>query len=267
MNTRHIYAIFLRQVYLIRGNFTRLLQIFVWMTIDIILWGFTSKYFTDISGEGIDLIPVLLGAVLLWNFLVQVMQGISASFLEDAWSRNFMNIFASPLRISEYVGGLVLVGITRSIMALCGMLLLASLFFGFSVLVYGAWLALFLFVLFLFGIALGIIGISIVLRLGPSAEWFVWPIPAIISPFVGVIYPLSTLPQWMQCVGYLLPPSYVFSGVRALIEGGGISIFSLVMSAVLAVAYIALAYLIFASVYRKAIRTGIIARYSAENII
>ena len=29
------------------------------------------------------------------------------------------------------------------------------------------------------------------LRLGPAAEWFIWPIPALISPFAGVFYPLT----------------------------------------------------------------------------
>ena len=37
-------------------------------------------------------------------------------------------------------------------------------------------------------------------------EWFVWPIPALLSPFAGVFYPLSTLPHWMQVIAHLLPP-------------------------------------------------------------
>ena len=53
--------------------------------------------------------------------------------------------------------------------------------FGFSITLYGLLIVPFLLILFLTGIALGIIGIAFVLRFGPSAEWFIWPLPAIIT--------------------------------------------------------------------------------------
>lgn len=267
MDFKRIYAIFLRQIYLIRSTGTRFIQIFIWIVVDITLWGFISKFLAGATGSGFNFVSVFIGAVLLWDFSTQVMQGVTMLFFEDVWSRNFLNIFASPLRISEYVSGLVVVSIGRSILALVVMLLLASLAFGFSMIVYGAFLALFVLVLFLFGIALGLIGISIVLRWGPSAEWFIWPIPALLSPFVGVFYPLTVLPLWMQHIGWLLPPSYVFAGVRALIEGGTLSVPALLGGLALAALYIILAYLLFLWVYRKAITTGLIARYSAETVV
>lgn len=261
-----MYAIVLRQIYLVRDNATRFFQMFIWITVDITLWGFISRYLTGVSGSGLSFIPLFLGAVLLWDFLIQTMQGITMSFFEDVWSRNFLNVFASPLRISEYVSGLVLTGIGRSVLALAVMLVLASLAFGLSLFIYGASLALFLIILILFGIALGIFGISIVLRLGPSAEWFVWPIPALLSPFVGVFYPITTLPTWMQYIGRILPPSYVFAGIRSIVAGGEFSAATLIGGIVLSLVYIVIAYCVFVLVYRKAIRTGLIARYSAESV-
>ncbi len=104
------------------------------------------------------------------------------------------------------------------------MFILASLIFGLSFSIYGLMLFPFLLVLFIFGIALGVTGCAVVLRLGPASEWFIWPIPALLSPFVGVLYPLSTLPDWMRLFSWLLPPSYVFDGMRSTISGGAISI-------------------------------------------
>jgi ABC-2 type transport system permease protein len=266
MNFKRIYAIFLRQVYLIRGAATRSIQIFIWIIVDIVLWGFISEYLTGITGGGFNFMSVFLGAVLLWDFLSQVMQGTTMSFFEDVWARNFLNIFASPLKISEYITGLAATAVIRGLVSLAVMLLLATLVFGLSTLIYGASLALFLLILFLFGIALGIFGVSLVLRLGPAAEWFVWPIPAFLSPFVGVFYPLSVLPEWMQFIGRLLPPSYVFDGIRTVIAGGEVPGADLLYGIALALAFIVLAYLFFVMVYRRAVRTGLIARYSAENL-
>jgi ABC-2 type transport system permease protein len=266
MQVRRTFAIVLRQFYLIRGSISRLLPMFVWVAIDIVLWGFITKYLNSVASPGFSFVPVLLGAVLMWDFFTRVMQGVTMAFFEDVWSRNFLNIFASPISIPEYLAGLVLSSIATSSIGLVVMLLLSSVGFGLSLLSYGALLAPFLLVLFVFGIALGIVGCAIVLRLGPSAEWFVWPIPGLISPFAGVFYPVSTLPAWMRALSRVLPPSYIFEGMRAIVLGGQASLASLVAGAALAVLYLVGACVLFGYVYRQAVRTGLIARYSAESV-
>lgn len=266
MNFSRVSAIVLRQFYLIRGSFSRVLPLFAWVGIDIVLWGFITKYLNSVSESGFNFVPVLLGAVLLWDFFMRVMQGVTMAFFEDVWSRNFLNFFATPLSMSEYVSGLVITSVVTSSVGLLVMLLLAILVFGLSFFSYGLVLIPFLLILFMFGIALGIFACALVLRLGPSAEWFVWPIPALISPFAGVFYPLSTLPQWMQTISYLLPPAYVFESVRAIVSGRTYPGIYLIAGMGLDVLYILLAYLFFSRTYRHAVRTGLIARYSAESV-
>jgi ABC-2 type transport system permease protein len=266
MRPSRAYAIALRHFYLLRGSVARVLPLFAWVAIDMVLWGFMSRYLNSVSAPGHDFVHTLLGAVLLWDFFTRVMQGVTMVFFEDVWSRNFLNVFATPLSISEYIGGLVLSGIATSAVGLAVMLLLASSVFGLSFAAYGVMFVPFLLVLFLFGIAIGIFGCAIVLRLGPASEWFVWPIPALISPFAGVFYPLATLPPWMQAVARLLPPSYVFEGMRTLVSGGAFSGTALLWGASLAVVQIVLASAFFSRVHRYAVRTGLIARYSAESV-
>jgi len=261
-----VLAIVLRQLYLMRGSPARVLPLFAWVAIDIVLWGYITRYLNSVANARIDFVSVLLGAVLLWDFFARVMQGVTTTFLEDVWSRNFLNLFATPLSISEYVSGLVVSSILTSVIGLAVMLLLATAAFGLSFLSYGVLLIAFLLVLFLFGIALGIFASAVVLRLGPASEWFVWPVPALISPFAGVFYPVATLPAWMQGLAHLLPPSYVFEGMRSIVGGGGSSALSLLGGAALALVYIALAYALFARVHRHAVRTGLLARYSAETV-
>ena len=103
----------------------------------------------------------------------------------------------------------------------------------------------FLLVLFLFGIALGVLASAMVLRLGPASEWLVWPIPALLSPFVGVFYPLSTLPAWMRAVGHLLPPSYVFENMRSWSPATATRAAALLTGIALALLYILLAAWLF----------------------
>ena len=266
MSGDRVYAIILRQLYLIRGSFSRVFPLFAWVAVDMVLWGFLTRYLNTVAAPGFNFVPALLGAVLLWDFFIRIMQGVTMAFFEDVWSRNFLNIFATPLLISEYVCGLVLSSILTSIIGLVAMLFIATTFFKLSFFVYGLAIMPFLLVLFLFGISLGIFGCGLVLRFGPSAEWFIWPLPALISPFAAVLYPVSTLPVWMRVISRLLAPSYVFEGLRTVISGGRVSWITLMHGAMLAVGYVLLAYWFFSRIYRYALRTGLIARYSAESL-
>jgi ABC-2 type transport system permease protein len=265
MNFTRAYAIFLRYFYLLRSSPQRIFSILVWATLDLVMWGFLAKYLTSIGYAGINFTSTFLGALILWSFLVRAQQGISTPVLEDTWSRNLLNYFASPLRVSEYVSGLLFTSIFTALLGFVIILVIALVFFGYSIFQLGVMLVPFLLVLFLFGVTLGLFAIGMILRYGPSAEWFVWPIPAVIQPFCGVLYPIAVLPAWMQGVGHLLPPMYVFEGMReALLEGKfSFSTFSIGM--ILTVLYLGVAYVFFVYVHRQAIRNGNISRFGAEN--
>src|SRR5689334_2402125 len=103
MRFGRIAAIVLRQLYLLRGSPARVLPLFIWVVIDVVLWGFITRYLNAISASGFNFVPALLGAVLLWDFFCRVMYGVTTAFFEDVWSRNFLNLFATPLSIREYV--------------------------------------------------------------------------------------------------------------------------------------------------------------------
>lgn len=265
MSLRPVLGLVLRQFYLMRGSPTRILPMFAWVAIDIVLWGFISRYLNTVGHAGVDFVPQLLGAVLFWDFFTRVMQGVTMAFFEDVWSRNFLNVFATPLTIGEYVGGLVLTSICTSLLGLIVMLVLATAVFGLQFAAVGLWLLPYLGVLFLFGIALGVLASGMVLRLGPASEWLVWPIPALLAPFAGVFYPLATLPSWMQAVARVLPPAYVFEGLRSLLAGGPSDVPGLLAALLIAVSQILLATWAFSRIHRHAVRSGLLARYSAES--
>src|SRR5581483_1421590 len=115
---KRVGAIALRQFYLARGSPTRLVPMFAWVAIDMLLWGFLTKYLNAVSSAGFNFVPV--------------MQGVTTAFFEDVWARNFLNVFASPISIAEYVCGLVISSIATSTLSLIAMILLASAIFGLS---------------------------------------------------------------------------------------------------------------------------------------
>jgi ABC-2 type transport system permease protein len=69
----------------------------------------------------------------------------------------------------------------------------------------------------------------------------------------------------MQLVAHALPPSYVFESVRAILTHQPLPANHLLLAAALALFYLFASYFYFRFVYRRALKTGLIARYSAEN--
>ena len=121
-------------------------------------------------------------------------------------------------------------------------------------------------VLFLTGIALGIAGVGhrAAARAGLGVADLADPDPGL--ALRRRLLSGRVLPGWMQAVSRVLPPSYVFEGMRAVVAGKPAPWDRLAIGGGLAVVYLVLACLFFAAVYRYAIRTGLIARYSAETV-
>ena len=264
MKFDRIYSIFLRQIFLIRSNPFRLISLFAWLIIDIFQWGFLTKYLGSFGGAVFNVVTVLLGAVILWEFMGRVQQGIMTAFLEDVWSQNFINFFASPLEFKEYLLGLILTSILTSIIGFLIMLLIAGLIFGYNIFVIGLYILPFIFLLFIFGVAMGLFITGLIFRLGPSAEWLGWPIPAVMSIFVGVFYPISTLPHAMQILSNILPPTYVFESIRMVLAGNFNIGANLIWGFALSAVYLVVTYLFFLGVYKHNLKTGAISRFGAE---
>lgn len=266
MNVRRIYAICLRQLFLLLDSPQRFGIIFVHPVLDVVLWGFITRYLDRVAQSGFSFVPILLGAIVLWDFLVRVQQGVMIAFLEDVWSRNFLNYFGSPLTITEYVAGLVVISILTSTAGFLLMAILAGILFGYRIFTLGILLIPFLAILFTFGLSIGIFIAGFVFRFGPAAEWLAWPIAFFLSPFAGVFYPISILPTPFQIVAKLIPASYVFEGMRTVLSMRQASIFLLLVGITLACLYLILAYLFFVRTYRVVLKSGLISRFSAEQV-
>ncbi len=269
MSLSRVYAIFLRQMYLISGNPTRLSSVFLWLLIDLVQWGFVRKYLLTFGEATFSFVTVILGAIIFFEFCARIQAGIMTSFLEDVWSQNFINYFASPLKLTEYLSGLVLTSIVTATAGLAAMVILAGIAFGYDVLIVGTMILPFMLILFVFGAAMGVFVSGVIFRFGPTAEWLGWPIPFLLSVFVGVYYPIATLPEAMQWIARVIPASYVFESMRGILAGEMAADqlwVNLMTGGALSLVYLVGAYWFFVKIYQRNLRTGAIARFSAEAV-
>jgi ABC-2 type transport system permease protein len=134
--------------------------------------------------------------------------------------------------------------------------LFAILFFGFNVYALGLALAAFFMNLILTSWSVGIVVSGVVLRNGMGAESLAWTVMFVLMPLTCVYYPVSVLPGWLQNVAWMLPPTYVFEGMRALVMHQEFRADLMIQAFVLNLGYFAVAVVVFLQLLNSARRIG-----------
>lgn len=214
---RRVAAMVLRYWFLLRSSWPRLLELIYWPAVQMLMWGFLQLYIAQQTSVLALAGGTFIGAVLLWDILFRGQLGFSVSFLEEMWARNMGNLMISPLRPLEFISALMIMSLVRLAIGMAPVTLLAIAFFGFNLYGLGLALAAFFANLILTSWAIGILVSGIVLRNGLGAESLAWTIMFIFLPLTSVYYPVSVLPAWIQPIAWMLPPTYVFEGMRALL--------------------------------------------------
>ena len=256
MKFYRIYALFLRHFYLIKSSFPRILDLIYWPTIQIILWGFISKFFTMHSDFYSNTVGIILTAAILYDFLFRSSISFNMLFLEEIWSRNFTNLFVAPLKVSEIITALTMTALVRTLIGIIPAILLTAPFFGVSILSLGPSLILLFLSLYFFGITLGLLVTSGLLRYGPAFENVAWSSLFLLAPLGCVYYPLSILPDWLQILAKVLPLVYIFEEVRSILINNVVNYTNIMWALILNIVYFTTAVCTFYSAFSEARNRG-----------
>ena len=217
MNWNKIFALSLRHIYLIKSSFPRILDLIYWPTIQILLWGFISKFFTLSSSFFENTVGIILSAAILYDFLFRVSISYNMMFLEVILSRNFTNLFIAPIKLSEIITALTFTAILRTLIGFIPAALLAIPFFGVSIFKIGPPLIFLLITLYIFGVTLGLLVTSGLIRYGPSFENIAWASLFFLAPLGCIYYPIDVLPEWLQILARFLPLVHIFEEMRNIL--------------------------------------------------
>lgn len=260
-STGRVTAIVQRQAYLYKRTFHRWLDLFYWPIVDLVLFGFIARYIERTPGAVPRGVSFFVGAVILWDLLFRSQQAVSVGFLEDVWSRNVLNVFASPIRPWEYIAGTIAAGALRITIGTSFAVLIGWVAFGFNLFTIGLALVPLVIGLAAMGWAIGIVATAVILRFGEGAETLAWALAFAFQPISAVFYPVSVLPGPLQPVARVVPASHAFDGLRQIVRGGPFPGRQLAVTFVLDVIYLALAWLIFARMLRTVKRRGLLSRF------
>tara|TARA_Y100000817_G_scaffold292711_1_gene265132 strand:- start:965 stop:1756 length:792 start_codon:yes stop_codon:yes gene_type:complete len=256
MNFNKIYALGLRHLYLIGNSLPRIVDLIYWPTVQIFLWGFISKFFTLNSEYYSNTIGVILTAAILYDFLFRASISFNMMFLEEIWSRNFTNLFIAPIKISEIITSLTLTAVLRTLIGLIPAAIIAIPLFGVSVFKLGLPLLFLLLSLYFFGITLGLLVASGLLRFGPSFENVAWASLFFLAPLGCIYYPIEILPTSLQFVAKGLPLVHIFEEMRSILMNGTVNYFDIIKSISISIVYFVLGIIVFYASYFGAKNRG-----------
>ena len=256
MRFNQIYALSLRHIYLISSSLPRIIDLIYWPTVQIFLWGFISKFFTMNTDLYNNTIGVILTAAILYDFLFRASISYNMMFLEEIWSRNFTNLFIAPIKISEIIASLTITAIFRTLIGLVPASIIAIPLFGVSIFKLGLPLLFLLMSLYIFGVTLGLLVTSGLLRFGPSFENIAWASLFFLAPLGCIYYPIEILPESLQIVAKSLPLVHIFDEMRNILLNNTVDFYEITKSISISLVYFVLAIIVFYMSYAGARKSG-----------
>ncbi|HCA67140.1 MAG: hypothetical protein A2249_01835 [Candidatus Jacksonbacteria bacterium RIFOXYA2_FULL_44_7] len=260
MKLHRINAIILHYWYHSKRSLPRVMDVFYWPTMELILWGFVSQFLERTALNAPGVASFLLGGVILWGVFITSQHDVTIAFLEDIWSRNIINLFVSPLTVWEYLLGGIAVGVLKTFVIIGYISALAGLLYHFNLFTLGFSLIPFIANLFLFGIAAGIFISAIIFRYGTETQILAFSLGFLLQPISAVFYPLAILPSFLQFIAWSIPATHVFEGMRGVFAGSGFSALHFWWALVLNLVYLILASIFYARMFRRVRELGLLSK-------
>ena len=108
---RRLYAFGLRHIYPLKRDFDLLSDMLYWPVIDVVVWGVTSQWLSN--GTGASLAATILTGLILWNIIWRSQSEISRNLIDEIWNNNLVNLFSTPLTVSEWITGVLTLSLIK----------------------------------------------------------------------------------------------------------------------------------------------------------
>lgn len=257
MNRLRVLGVFFRYFYVMRKGLHQLSDLFYWPLVDILLWGLTSVWVQSQNFEMPNMPLILMTGLIFWQISWRGSVDISVSLLQEFWHRNLVNFFSTPLKLSEWIAGILLLSLCKLTITIAFGSLLVYLLYTLNVFSIGWAFLPFTASLLIFGWAMGFLASSAIIYYGHSVEMFAWMIGGLFAPFSGVFYPIAVLPGWAQYISWCLPTTYIFEGMRSILYQGVFPTTYFWISVALNTVFLGGAILLFVHMFEKSREKGL----------
>ena len=250
-----------------------IIALFIWPVIFPMGYILTARALSGVSGTGLatfkqttglnEYVGYIAVGTMVWMWQNIVLWQVGGSLRNEQMRGTLESNWLSPTwRFSYLLGSSV-----PQFVSMLMLMFVATLeyIFLFNVNFEGnVWLCLLVILAAIPSVyGLGFAFASLVITMKESNA-FVFLVRGVVMVFCGITYPIAMLPDWMQSVSKWLPQTYIIHGMRtAALTTAGINgiAFDLQMLMIFGVIWLAVGYLLFNRMERRARQTGAIGQY------
>jgi ABC-2 type transport system permease protein len=260
MSKHRIRAVIVRHLYEARRNVDRITDMVYWPVLDIVMWGFFTIYLDRGNRLQPGMISFILGATILWGLFFGFQRDMAVGFMDELWSKNLINLFSTPLSVSEYMTGLIAVNLLKATVGMSVAALIAWIFYAFDIFPMLPVFLPFMLNLIFFALALGVMITGLIFRYTTRIQSLAWSFAGLLMPVSCIFYPLRSLPGVLRPVAWMLPTTQSFEGMRQVLGGGGFSMARFKWGLGLNAVYFVFAMLIFRFLFESARTRGLLVK-------
>lgn len=256
MNFGRVYAIFLRHLYVLIKGMHQLGDLFYFPLIDILIWGLTS-YWIRSQSDLPELPLILMTGLVFWQIAQRGSLDIAWGLLQEFWQRNLANLFSTPLKLSEWIAGILLLCLCKLALTIAFGTLVVYILYSLNVFTVGWAFLPFAASLIIFGWTISFLAASCIILWGHKVEMFTWMVGYLFAPFSAVFYPVAVLPKWAQMISWCLPTTYIFEGMREILNSHAFPTNYFWISITLNLIYLTAALALFRAMFEKSRELGL----------
>ncbi len=256
---KRCWAVFLRYFYLF-AKLDQVADLLYWPAIDIALWGLTTVWIqrAQAGGEVIsNLALVVMTGLVFWQIVWRGNYEISVNLLQEFWNRNLVNLFSTPLKLIEWMIGVVMLSFAKVFVTLGFGVVLVYILYELNIFTLGWAFLPFTALLMMSGWMIGFLAASVVIYWGQRLQMLAWMTAYLFAPVSAVYYPVSALPTWLQPVANALPMTHVFEGMRLVLQKQSFPWHSFWISLGLNILYLIITMSVFAFSFEKSRSKGL----------
>lgn len=256
MDLHRIGALVKRNLKLNYRGIDPYIDIFYWPLFDLMLWGFTSRAVQSADGPSITL--VWLTGLVVWQAYIRSNLDMSLNLLVELWAHNVVNVFASPLKLREWIASAMIMGfINGTIVVLFGAIM-AYVIYGVNVFSIGFLLIPLFLLLVQSGWIVGFFSAGCIMYGGLKIQKLVWVLGWCFAPFSGLFYAVNILPSWAFVIAKCVPMGYAFEGLRLYAHSGIFPAYQLGIAFLLNCLYGSAALYFFMKMFHKSRVKGLV---------
>jgi ABC-2 type transport system permease protein len=259
MKFSSIWAMVLRHLRLWKRDMNLVMMTLYWPLLDVLIWGFLGIWMQRLQqGAGQNFEMVFLLGILLWQVVARTSIWISASFDEEIQAYNLINLFTMPLRITEWIVGVLIFAFFLSLATSMYCIGLIMCFYTIPLWKMVSMFALFAPGLFISSIFIGFLGLQVLVTCGKRGREIMYIFSWAAAPFCSAFYPREVLPEWAKIVSYCLPMSYIFEAMRSYLLHGTNPWPSILFGTAMASVYAIITLVILIYLFNKSKQKGLV---------